>query len=171
MKLRGLLTDLLLLTLVVSLVGLPVPGHAAGVNASLAGSIVRATDRSPLAGARFHASDPKTGRIYSSAPADEAGSFARIEVPPSTYLLAVESEGGLYTVETPLAVEAGATRTLNLAVSPRPALAAAADDDDSGGALENPLAAALISLGFAALLGGLLWGDSGDSKSNSPTMP
>ena len=136
---------------------------------------MRAADQAPLVGARLHVSDPKAGKLFSSTPAGEDGSFAPVDLPPSTYRLAVESDGGLYLVEAPLALAPGAARTLTVAVNPQSANREAGPTDDFDeqkfGPLENPLTAALIVLGTATLIGVLLDDDAKSEGQASPAIP
>lgn len=164
----------LLTTLVIAFLpfaGIPV--GAAESTARLNGSIVHSDLDAPLAGARLHAGDPKTGRIFSSTPAREDGSFDLSELPPSTYTLAVESQGGLYVVEAPLSLAPGMTRTLNVAVSPQavhPDKKAKGGEAGKWGFWENPLVATLTFLGIATVVGVLIDDDS-SSGVQSPSMP
>jgi len=170
-------SEFLAVLLVASLPWLSIPVSAGEVAATLTGSIVRSADGSPLAGARLHVSDPKTGKIFSSPPATDDGAFTLAELPPSTYALAVESEGGLYLVGTPLQLAPAATRTVNLAVNPQSVLRdgeAESDDDDDEkwGFFENPLTATLIILGVATVLGIAVDNLSDDDKKKkSPSAP
>jgi hypothetical protein len=167
--------ECLAVMLIVSLPWVAIPASAAEAGATLSGSIVRSEDGSPLAGAKLHANDPKTGKIFSSRPATDEGAFELTELPPSTYALAVESNGGLYLVEAPLQLAPGATRTVNLAVTPQNVLREGEEDDDmdeAWGFMENPLTATLIVLGTALVAGVAL--DNildDDDKKKSPSAP
>ncbi len=151
--------------LIVSLPLLALPARSAGSTATLSGSIVWAADQTPLAGSKLHAGDAKTGEIFSSAPAGDDGSFALAELPASTYELAVESDGSLYLVGTPLTLAPGTAQTVNLAVSrqPGPSYANGENDDDNPGGFtfwDNPLTATLILVGFVVVVGLLFDSDS-----------
>ena len=174
MKAPRLSSEFLATVLILSLPWAALPASAADVGASLTGLIVRSGDQSPIPGAKLHAGDPETGRIFSSTPASDDGKFVLGDLPPSTYALAVESEGGLYVVETPLSLAPGTTRTLNLAVSPQPINRNTDDDDDDDGPWgfwENPLTAALVTAGIAIVLGVVIWGDSDGEGRASPSAP
>ena len=165
-----LMSKLLSTGLILSISFLALPARSGGVTASLSGSIVWTADQTPLAGSTLHAGDPGTGEIFSSAPAGGDGSFVLDGLPASTYELAVESDGGLYLVGTPLTLAPGSARTLNLAVSrqPLPNYDKDDDDDDDPGAFklwDNPLTTALIIVGIVGIIG-LLLGDS-----DSPGSP
>lgn len=169
-------SEFLATVLILSLPWAALPVGAADVAATLTGSIVHFDDQSPVPGAKLHVGDPKTGQIFSSKPANDDGSFVLGDLPPSTYALAVESDGGLYVVETPLSLAPGTTRTLNLAVRPQPINLNKKNDDeeDDGpwGLKENPLTAALALTGIAVLVGIVVWGDSeGSGGPSSPSAP
>ncbi len=167
-----MMSKLLSTGLMLSLPFLALPARSAGVTATLSGSIVWAADQTPLAGSRLHVGDPGTGEIFSSAPAGDDGSFVLEGLPASTYELAVESDGGLYLVGTPLALAPGSAQTLNLAVSrqPSPNYDKDDDDDDPGGfkLWDNPLTTALIIVGIVGIIG-LALGDD-DSKGPPPVV-
>lgn len=157
---------LLSVVLIPSLLALQVPVRAAGTTSMLSGSIFRAADQSPLVGARLHAGDSKTGQLYSSTPTGEDGGFVLGDLPSATYELAVEADGGLYTVQTPIPLAPGTSRTLNLAVTPVASGAMQDDDDDDSegfSLFDNPLGAALAALGIATVVGLAVWGsENGD---------
>jgi len=159
--------------LILTLPGGLVPVGAAGIPATLTGSIVRSTDDAPIPGARLLAGDPRTGRIYSSSPAGDDGSFALGDLPPSTYRLAVEADEGLYVVETPVLLAPGMADTVNVAVHPVVEHESSRNYDDSGLTFwDNPLTSALSFLGLAAVAGVIIGGSSGSSTgSSSPAQP
>ncbi len=164
MSTRPMIYRLLSTGLMLSLPLLALPAHSAGVTATLSGSIVWSADQTPLAGSRLHAADPKTGKIFTSAPATGDGGFVLGDLPASTYELAVESDGGLYLVGTPVTLAPGAAQTLNLAVSrgSDPNYAQNGASGASGaksGFWDNPLTAALVVVGGVVVIG-LLLGDS-----------
>ncbi len=165
------LSRLLSTGLILSLPFLALPARSAGSTATLSGSIVWAADQTPLAGSRLHAGDAKTGEIFSSAPASDDGSFALAELPASTYELAVESDGGLYLVGTPLTLAPGTAQTVHLAVNrqPVPSYDKEEDPDEKKGGYrlwDNPLLATLVIVGFVAVIGLLL--DDDDSSRPPP---
>ena len=141
MSTHPMMSRLLSTGLILSLPFLALPARSADGSATLSGSIVWAADQTPLAGSKLHAGDPKTGEIFSSAPASDEGSFVLDGLPASTYELAVESDGGLYLVGTPLALAPGTAQTLNLAVSRQtlPNYDKEDDDDPRGSPIwDNP---------------------------------
>lgn len=167
-------TRCLAVAVALALCGLPQTFAAGG---SVDGSIVRSADRMPLSGARLHIANPRSGEMFSSSPAARDGSFAVAELPAESYALAVEHEGGLYVVETPLHVAEGSKQTLNLSVSPSSDLDGVNLEKKKGDSLRNgasfannPLTAALIVLGAATLVGVALDNDNNEGSS-SPSSP
>ena len=157
--------------LILSLPFLALPARSADSSATLSGSIVWAADKAPLAGSKLHAGDPKTGEVFSSAPAGAEGSFVLDDLPASTYELAVESDGGLYLVGTPLTLAPGTAQTLNLAVSRQtlPNYDKEDDDDPRGSPIwDNPGVTALVVVGAVVIIG-LLFGQS-DSNDPPPVV-
>ena len=174
MSTHAVMSKLLSTGLILSLPFLALPARSAGGTATLSGSIVWAADQTPLAGSKLHAGDPKTGEIFSSSPASDDGSFVLDDLPASTYELAVESDGGLYLVGTPLTLAPGTAQTLTLAVSrqPVPNYYKGKDDDEAGDfkLWDNPLTAVLILAGVVGVIG-LLLGDSDPQGIPSPSQP
>lgn len=174
MFLRNRMTNVVAAVLVVSLQALGLPASAGAAPASVSGALVRAADQSPLVGAKLHLGNPETGAILTTAPTDAKGTFALSGLAPATYQLAVETNGGLYVVTTPVRLAPGQTRTLNVAIA-----AATKDDDDDDnkpgaaaapaktGLWENPLTAALIVLGAAIVVGYVV--DSATDDDNETT--
>ncbi len=156
---RTRMTTYVSAALIVAVQALALPASAGAAPASLSGALVRATDQSPLVGAKLHVGNPETGAILTTAAADDKGSFAIAGLAPATYQLAVETDGGLYVVTTPVHLAPGQTRTVNVAVAStqdngidddKPAAAAAPAKTSMW---ENPLTAALIVLGAAIVVG------------------
>jgi len=178
MRLNRSTTVLLSQILVPALMLFALPTCAADSTATVSGAVYRAADQSPLVGARLHVGDPRTDRLFSSAPTGRDGSFELAELPASTYRLAVEANGGLYFVQTPVVLAAGSARTLNLAVSPAMAMAEDSDDSDDGDSddrrkfafLRHPAGATVVSLGLAAVIG-LALDDDDSPKLASPSTP
>lgn len=138
----------------------------AGVGtASISGTLFSAATSTPLAGARLHLKDAATGGSYVSSPAGIDGAFDVANLPASSYRIAVESNGGLYVVDTPVKLDAGAPRHLRLAVrttgrgrSGRADSGAKAEEANKNGAQDtsfwsNPLTATLLVVGGAILVG------------------
>ena len=162
----GLLSRILAVGLILSVQSLGTAVSAEEAKASLTGTIVSATDHTPLSGARVHAGDPKTGRIYSSQPTTADGSFSVEALPASGYELAVEADGGLYIIQTPVQLAPGTAPHLTVAVNRDQN--GDDDDDDSAGVVpqsgkfrgisiwDNPLTAAGLVLGLAFVIGALI---------------
>ncbi len=157
------------------------PAGAAPPGASLSGTIAAPAGHSLAGTVRVHAGDPKSGSVYSSAPVGADGTFEIRNLPPSSYELAVEADGGLYVVPTPIALEAGTSRTVHLEVkpsaAPAPSRANAAEEKTAGrpSVWNNPLTATLIVIGLAVAVGivveELTDDDEGPSVSPSTLAP
>lgn len=158
---RNRMTNLVAATLIVSVQSLALPAAAGAAPASLSGALVRAADQTPLVGAKLHVGNPETGAIVTSSPTDAKGAFAVEGLSPAVYELAVETNGGLYVVTTPVRLAPGQARTLSVAIASTAAQVEDDDDDKPGAAAaptktslwENPLTAALIVLGAAIVVG------------------
>jgi len=105
------------------------------------------------------------------APIGDDGSFRVDGVPAGTADLAVETEGGLYVVATPVAIAPGVTRNLQLALgrqdtSPPPGEKKA---KRAGGVWANPLYATLIVVGAAVVVGVAI--SALTSSSSHPASP
>jgi len=166
---------LLAAALILLLPGTLAPVSAAGSLATLSGSIVRGTDATPMTGATLHAGDARSGRVFTASQTDEDGNFALGNLPPSTYRLAVEADGGVYVVEAPVTVAPGTASTLMLSVHPSGEGADTLDDDDDSDGkfafLDNPLGATVTFLGLVVVAGALIGGDSGSSTAVSSSQP
>jgi len=176
---RNRMTNLVAAVLIVSVPGLALPAWAGPAPASLSGALVRAVDQSPLVGAKLHVGNPETGAILTSAPTDPQGAFAIEGLAPATYELAVEMNGGLYVVTTPVRLAPGQARTLSVAIASAATPEGEDDDDDKPGAAaapaklslwENPLTAALIVLG-AAIVVGYVVDEATDDDSEDDASP
>lgn len=154
---RTLSARLLATGLILTLQMAWLPASADTESATVRGAILSATDQTPIAGARLHVGDPASGRIYTSSPASDDGSYSLTGVPPATYEVAVENQGRLYVVSTPLRLAPGSTRNVDLAVNPQaapdPATAEAEAAKAAGSFWNNSLTAALIVLGAAIVVG------------------
>jgi hypothetical protein len=160
--------------LIVALPLASVPVSASDTSATLIGSIVSAGDQTPLSGARLHVGDPRTGEIFSSQPVGDEGTFLVDNLPPAIYELAVESNGGLYVTDTPLQLQPGQSRTVNLAVNPQqePAPGPQTAEDKKkkkAGVWNNPLTATLIVLGSALVIGIIIEAADDDDDGPSPS--
>jgi len=165
MRQRTLPIRLAAVLVIVALQGLGLPTALAGTTgARVAGSILAAGDQSPVADARLHLGDPKSGKVFSSDPTSADGSFVVSDLPPATYEVAVESDGGLYLVQTPIELGAGESQDLQIAVTPlapgqlAPSPEEAEENQKKGGTgvWNNPVTAALIVVGAAIVLGFLI---------------
>src|SRR5437867_11037570 len=82
--------------------------------ASIHGKVVRSAGGSPLPGAVVHAMAPD-GTVHSSAPADTRGRYLLPSLAPGTYRLAVVTEEGLFSLETPVGIVSANDFTVDLA--------------------------------------------------------
>ncbi len=140
--------------------------------ASLTGRVLRAGSDAPLPGARVHAADLTSGKIYTSAPTKSDGTFRLTDLPVSSYEVAVESAGGLYPASARINLEPGKERTIQLTVKqdkdePKPP---APNRATKPGVWNNPLTATLIILGSAVVLGVVVDNMTKDEAS-SPSAP
>jgi hypothetical protein len=175
MKQRSLGFKLVVTVLIASLQGLMIPAIASEPGAKLTGSILEAGNDTPLGGAKLHLGDPKTGEIYTSAPSLRDGTFEIADVPPSTYEVAVESDGGLYLVQSPITLAPGQSQAVNLAINPQMADSPADTEEKKKnkggtGVWNNPATAALIVVGAAVVLG-LLINAATDDDDEGPASP
>ena len=119
--------------------------------------------------------DPKTGEVYTSGPSDSEGNYELTNVPASTYEVAVEADGGLYLVQSPLKLAPGQMQSVNLAVNAQMADDPAAEQEKTKrrggtGVWNNPATAALIVIGAAVVLG-LLIDAATDDDDDQPSSP
>jgi len=170
---RSLGVKLVATLVIASLQALMLPAAVADTGASVRGTILSAGEQAPLEGAKLHLGDPKTGEIYSSAPADAEGAFEVNGVPAATYEMAVESDGGLYMVQTPLTLAPGQTQSVNLAVNPQTAPPPGEEEKQKKrggtGVWNNPAIAALIVVGAAVVIGLLI--DAATDDNEGPASP
>jgi hypothetical protein len=147
--------------LAVALQAVSLPSLAGSSPATLHGRVV--SGGAPMAGVKVHAGDPRTGKIYTSAPAAEDGTFRVAALPASAYELAVETPRGLFVVANGLSLAAGQERTVQLALqedppppdapAPSPEEVEAAQKRQRLGLWNNPLTATLIVVGAAVVVG------------------
>ena len=142
-------------TLFVAVQLLFAPVASAGDPTSLSGSVIAAETRLPLAGAVVRLVDPDSGELFSSAQTDGEGRFQIVGLPPSTYMLGVESEGGLFTSQTPVSLEPGQGRSVQVAIHQleQPGPDQKKKKKGGGSPWDNPLTATLIVLGAAIVVG------------------
>ena len=150
MKQRCLGFKLVATVVIVSLQALMIPAIAEDPASSVNGSILSAEGDTPLAGAKLHLGDPKTGQVYTSEPSNQDGAFEMTNVPASTYEVAVESNGGLYLVQSPLQLAPGQSQAVNLAINQQMADSPETEEQKKKnkggtGVWNNPATAALIA--------------------------
>ncbi len=154
--------------LILVLIGLLSPVSAGTPTAELSGTILSA-DEAPLAGAKIYAADTKTGKIYPGNATGDKGRFSLTGLPASSYELGVELEGGLYVVDSSLALSEGQSQNVNLSINtkknPNPSAGTKAGVTS---VWNNPFTAALIVLGSAAVVGVLVESATDDEDDSSP---
>ncbi len=137
--------------------------------AVLDGTVLRADRATPIAGAKIHLADARTGELVRSAPTGDDGSFHLDALPAGEYDIAVEADGGLYVVPAPLTLNDGETQRVHLAVNPN-ALLAADSSTDTRSQLSfknNPLTATLLLLGGVFILAWVIT----ELNDDSPVVP
>lgn len=166
-------TRVLALVLVASLQALFIPASAAGETASLEGTVISSETDGPLPGVRLHAGDPKTGRVFTTRPTPSDGSFQLEELPAASYQLAVEIEGGLYVVESPLKLSPGQAQSVTVAINPQSAPSPEQEQEKKkkkgAGFWNNPVTAAAVVIGTATVLGLLIKEGTDDDSVASPS--
>ena len=121
----------LLVTALVFCLSVAGPIGAAPGNSTLSGVVRSGGGNAPLPGARVLAGDVATGEVYPSSPTGEDGTFEISDLRPATYRIAVEANSGLYLIEHPVPLAAGANQAVGISVDP--SMTAATDDGGSGG--------------------------------------
>jgi hypothetical protein len=102
------------------------------------------------------------------------GSFRATGIPAGSSELAIETSEGLYVVATPVAIAPGTTRRIQLAYGGRQDTSAPPPPENekkkkSGGVWANPLAASLIIVGSAIVVGFAI--DELTQSDNEPVSP
>jgi len=155
---RGSVVKILAVTLVVALQFAFIPTASATDNATLAGAVHAVDGKQPVDGAVLYAGDMRTGEVYRSDRTDTSGAFVLADLPPAAYELAVEKEGGLYLVGTPVQLEPGQTRDVQVAIHPQAAPDPKTANEKGGkkNFLDNPLMATFAIIGGAIVVGALI---------------
>ncbi len=160
--------------LAIAIVLAPIPTAAASAPGTLSGRLVAADTKAPLAGARLHVGDPRSNAVRSSAPTGADGSFEIAGLPAAAYEIAVESRGGLYVVDSPLRLEPGEHRTVQLSVASGNAAptapASSAPKKTAATFWNNPLTATIVVVG-AAVIVGVIVERTTSSDTTSPSNP
>jgi len=89
----------------------------ARAGATLKGRLLGADRKTPLPAAVVHAI-ATDGKVVSSIPADVRGNYALEGLAPGTYMLAVSTEGGVFSLESPVGVTSAQTFRVDLATVP-----------------------------------------------------
>jgi hypothetical protein len=152
---RGTSSKTVAIATIIALQLISIPALAQS-SAVLDGTVLRADRATPIAGAKIHLADVRTGEFVGSAPTDQDGSFHLEALPGGEYDIAVEADGGLYMIPTPLTLKDGETQRVHLAVQPDAVIAKdpnAADNRNKLSFKNNPLTATLMLLGGLTILG------------------
>jgi hypothetical protein len=173
MKQRTGWTRLLVAVSISSLMSAGIPAQSPTGPAALSGT-VRSSRERPLAGVRVYAAHPESGRITTSQPSGEDGSFAIPALAPGSYEIGVAIGERLYLGGQPVALRPGSEQRVSLAVqtdadggsAPSAASVAAAKPVPS--VWNNPLSAALIVVGSAVVVGVLVESATDDEDLASP---
>lgn len=149
---------------------------SAATTASISGQLVGASDLAPIAGARLHVEDPDQKVSFVSTATGADGKFDLSSLPSSSYRLSVESNDGLYVVDSPVHLSPGEARHVRLAVGPTPrkgGTGRAASGKGSGGTTlwSNPLTATLIVVGAAIVVGVAVDSATNDEEPASASAP
>ena len=162
-------------TLVVALSVMLNPGWAATGQAGLVGRVLAEDARTPFEGAVLQLTGP-SDKVIKSEPTGPDGQFALTDLPPGTYRCVVATEEGLYQITTSLALEAGQTRNIQLALQKEsPVVAGVGSAKGGGGGLSQGAQAALIGVGI--IIGTLALADALESDpktfttTSSPVEP
>ena len=134
----------------------------------VSGTVFVGADRSPLERATVHLSNTANDQLTSSGHTDSRGNFKFESLATATYEVAVEYDGGLYLVGSPIHVRAGQPLVLNLAVERSAVVPPAAPQArrGAGGLFASPLAATLMVAGTAVAIGAVI-----ESTASSDTDP
>jgi hypothetical protein len=95
------------------------PAWAASPTAVLTGKILASDAATPVTGAVVNVGNP-TGAVHSSAPSSEDGSFRLSDLPPGDYRITVETDEGYFAVVSPVTLEAGKVRSVEMALKKGP---------------------------------------------------
>jgi hypothetical protein len=148
------------------------PGWAATGQAGLVGRVLAEDARTPFEGAVLQLTGP-SDTVIKSEPTGSDGRFALGDLPPGTYRCVVATGEGLFQITTSLALEAGQTRSIQLALKKEsPVVAGVGSATGGGGAIGQGAQAALIGVGV--IIGTLALADvleSDPKQYASPTNP
>ena len=145
----------------------PVLGSAG--SSSLTGVVLDAGSRAPLSGVQVHVADPDGGRFYVYESTGTDGTFKVDGLPPATYEIGVEQDGGLFLVANPVSLAPGQNHLVEVTLDVEDE-----EESDTKGATfwQNPLTAALLVTGTAVAIGLLLEETVQDNEPiQSPLVP
>jgi hypothetical protein len=129
------------------------PAWSANASAGLVGRVLQNDARTPFEGAVLQLTGP-TDEVIKSEPTGADGKFVLTDLTPGTYRCVIATDEGLYQITTSFTLEAGQTRSIQLALhKSSPVAAGVGSAQGGGGAMSQGAAATLI--GFGAILGTL----------------
>jgi hypothetical protein len=125
------------------------------------------------------------GTVISSQAADLKGNYLLTGLPPGTYTLAVELDGGIFKLESPVGVSSAQTFTVDLATVPAGAATAAipgvagtprgfcyiVQGKNPGGTSFWRTPKGIVLLATTAAAVGLILAESGNNSEGSPVSP
>jgi hypothetical protein len=152
-----------------------VPSTSAASTAGLEGRVLESPGNQPLGGVNVLLLDPKSEQLYTSAPTTSEGTFSVSDLPPASYHVAIQVNGGLYPVERPIALQAGQVRSVQLAVDPSAAQHQTGTETTRKRGIaalwDNPITAIFVLVGTAVVVGAIVDNIRDDDKPASPSSP
>jgi len=158
---------------------------AIGVVALLASPTLSSADRSGILSGRILVTgngsaakavwlaDPDGGTVLQTIPVAADGSFRSAPLGAGRVAIAVETGEGLYTVDTPVAIAPGASRSLSIALRGRQDTKPDQNQKKKTGASiwNNPLVASLIVIGGAVVVGVAIDQLTNNENNKTPVSP
>lgn len=145
---------------------------AASTGAAVTGHVVAAPNFSPMAGAKVHLANAKTGEVLTSSALDSNGGFSVSDIKAGTYHVGVESNGTLYAVDSPISLAPGQVRSLNLQVADKGAAGGEKKKDKAGTPwYDQAWFPTLVIVGSVGLIGAAVANTSDTGTANTPPTP
>lgn len=145
---------------------------AADTGAAVTGHVVTAPDFSPMAGAKVHLANAKTGEVLTSPALDANGKFSVSGIKAGTYHVGIESNGTLYAVDAPIRLAPGQVRSLNLQVADKGAAGGEKKKDKAGTPwYDQAWFPTLVIVGGVAAMGALVANSTDEGTTQAPVSP